>query len=182
MDVRLLAANTARRWIDGNAVIVDTETTGLDRKAQVIEVAVIDCAGRVLLDERVRPTVPIPPEATQVHDITDWDVRDAKTWPLLQDRFREAVAHRCVVIFNSSYDVRILRQTSSAHGLRAPLQASDAECAMRAYADYFHGYSGGRWIGLAAAARQAGVPVGGLHTALSDCRMTLGVIMAMARH
>ncbi len=180
MDVRLRAADTARRWIDANAVIIDTETTGLDRKAEIIEIAVIDCSGRVLLEERVRPTVLIPRAATNVHGITNRDVRDAKTWPLLENSFREIVADRCVVIFNSSYDVRILRQTASAHGLKAPLRARDAECAMLTYTDYFHGYPDGRWIGLAAAARQEGVPADVSHTALTDCRMTLGVIKAMA--
>ena len=181
MNVQLRAAGKARRWVGGNALIVDTETTGLDKKAEIVEIAVIDCAGRVLLDERVRPTVRIPPRATEIHGITDRDVRSAKAWPQLENRFREIVAGRTVVIFNSAYDVRIVRQTAAAHGLQAPLRPRDTECAMLAYADYHHGYPDGRWIGLAAAAKAEGVAVHGQHTALEDCRLTLGVILAMAR-
>jgi hypothetical protein len=33
-----------------NALILDTETTGLDGDAEVVELAVIDCAGSVPLD------------------------------------------------------------------------------------------------------------------------------------
>src|SRR5690606_37121994 len=46
----------ARAWLAANALILDTETTGLDADAEVVELAVIDCAGAVLLDTLVRPS------------------------------------------------------------------------------------------------------------------------------
>ncbi len=44
-------------------MILDTETTGL-YDAEIVELSIIDTAGNVLLDTLVRPTRPIPAEAT----------------------------------------------------------------------------------------------------------------------
>jgi DNA polymerase-3 subunit epsilon len=63
-----------------NALILDTETTGLDGDAEVVELAVIDCAGSVPLDILVRPIGPIPVEAAAIHGITDAMLADTLTW------------------------------------------------------------------------------------------------------
>ena len=47
--VAAAAVERARAWLAANALILDTETTGLDGDAEVDELAVIDCAGTVLL-------------------------------------------------------------------------------------------------------------------------------------
>ena len=69
-----LAAWAAAALTDPNLVILDTETTGLYDPARIVDIAVTTAAGDVLLDTLVDPGVPIPPEATAVHGITDADV------------------------------------------------------------------------------------------------------------
>ncbi|ELA9868094.1 3'-5' exonuclease, partial [Vibrio parahaemolyticus] len=61
-----------------NAIILDTETTGLDSQAEIVEFTAI-CAhtGKVIVNELVKPTCSIPAEATAIHGITDEDVKDA---------------------------------------------------------------------------------------------------------
>jgi DNA polymerase-3 subunit epsilon len=54
------AVERACAWLATNALILDTETTGLDDDAEVVELAVIDCAGTVLLDSK-RSMNPILP-------------------------------------------------------------------------------------------------------------------------
>lgn len=54
--------------MDRNALILDPETTGLDGDAEAVELAVIDCAGTVLLDTLVRGVdqAVVPPAAIPI--------------------------------------------------------------------------------------------------------------------
>ena len=75
-----------------DAVVIDTETTGLDpRKARVIELAAVRLsAGKLLADERFRQLLRpademIPAETTRIHGIDDAMVAEsplfAEAWP-----------------------------------------------------------------------------------------------------
>lgn len=54
-----------------NYIILDTETTGLDNTAEIVEISVINDQGEVLLDTLIKPTKPIPGDATAIHGITN---------------------------------------------------------------------------------------------------------------
>ena len=184
------AVERARAWIAANALILDTETTGLDDAAEVVELAVIDCAGTVLLDTLVRPSGPVPAEAAAIHGITDAMLADAPTWSEIHARFCDLVEGRQVVIYSREFDVRVINQTARRYGLQAPqgfdlvLDPGSIHCAMQAYAEFRGEWSAekGRyqWQKLSAAAEQQGVTVTNAHRALGDCLMTLGVVRAMA--
>lgn len=62
-------------------VILDTETTGLDTMAEIVEISIIASDGHVLLDTLIRPSNPIPPAATAIHHISDLMVVAAPTFP-----------------------------------------------------------------------------------------------------
>lgn len=71
-------------WLEVNALILDTETTGLGddaEVAEVVELAVIDCAGAVLLDTLVRPSGRVPAEAAAIYGITDAMLADLARAP-----------------------------------------------------------------------------------------------------
>lgn len=174
----------ARAWIEQNALVLDTETTGLDETAEIVEISLIDCHGTVLMDTLVRPRLQIPDEASAIHGITGAMVTNAPSWLQIRSQFLELVAGRPVVIYNADYDTRIINQTNAAYGL--PWLALDARCAMLAYAEYWGQWDERRcnwkWQRLTAAAEQQGVsPEGQAHRSLADCRMTLGIIRAMAQ-
>jgi hypothetical protein len=62
----------ARRVVEeGEALILDTETTGLEAHDEVIQLAIVDMRGNVILQSLVRPTVPVGTEARTIHGITD---------------------------------------------------------------------------------------------------------------
>ena len=180
----------ARAWLEANALILDTETTGLGDDAEVVELALVDCAGAVLLDTLVRPSGPVPAEAAAIHGITDAMLAGAPTWSEILARFCDLVEGRQVVIYNREFDVRVIRQTAHRYGLPAPqgfdleLDGSAVHCAMQAYAGFHGEWSEEkgqyRWQRLSAAAAQQGVTVTNAHRALGDCLMTLGVVRAMA--
>ena len=68
----------AHHWI-----ILDTETTGLDENAEVIQIGVTDGAGKVLMDNTpCKPLRPIPAEATAIHHITNEMVQNCRALPI----------------------------------------------------------------------------------------------------
>lgn len=177
-------AEKARRWLAQNSLIIDTETTGLGDNAEIVEIAVIDCRGAVLLDTLIRPSVAIPAEATRVHGIDDSMVASAPTWAEVHDQFCRLITGRRLVAYNSEFDHRLILQTMRAAGLTLPYFS--VECAMLAYADFWGEFDPergrNRWQKLTGAAAQQGVECDGLaHRAKADCLLTLGVIHAMAR-
>ncbi|NDD11792.1 MAG: hypothetical protein EB072_03880 [Betaproteobacteria bacterium] len=54
-------------------VFLDTETTGLSPSSgdKIVEIAIVDGSGRILLNSLVDPGRAIPWHATNVHGITD---------------------------------------------------------------------------------------------------------------
>ncbi|ENO74751.1 Exonuclease RNase T and DNA polymerase III [Thauera sp. 27] len=188
--VREASSRQARAWLEVNALVLDTETTGLGDDAEVVELAVIDCAGVVLLDTLVRPSGPVPAEAGAIHGITDAMLADAPTWSEIHARFCGLVEGRQVVIYSREFDTRVITQTARRYGLPAPqgfdlvLDPGRIHCAMQAYAEFRGEWSAEkgryRWQKLSAAAQQQGVTVTNAHRALGDCLMTLGLVRAMA--
>lgn len=176
----------AQQWLRDNVLIMDTETTGLGDDAEIVEVTIIDTAGRVLLNTLVKPRSVIPASATAIHGITNEMVATAPSWPHVCRSLYDIISGRKVVIYNSDFDTRILDQTNDDWGITIhfKIERPTFECAMLAYAEFYgqnseHG--GYKWQKLTTAAEQQGVIIEGTpHRALSDCLTTLGVIKAMA--
>lgn len=183
------AIEDARALLAASPVIVDSETTGLGGDAQICELAVITADGAVALDQRIKPTVPIPEEVAAVHGITDADVAD-------MPGFREAVAGEAelllenpqltLAIYNAPYDLRLIDQ-SYGPGERKPKYSRrpNVICVMDIYSR-FHGefnerYGSYTWQSLAKAAEQCGLSFSGpSHSALADARMTLDILRTIA--
>ena len=158
--------------------MLDTETTGLGDDAEICEITILDVTGAPILDTLVRPTRPIPVEATAIHKITDAMVASAPSWPEVAEQYAAIVAGRTVVAYNAAFDARLLRQTHQLHGIAAPVLT--AVCLMRMYAKWHGEYDRDRddwrWLKLTDAAAECGVLVEGAHRAFADAHMTLGVL------
>lgn len=167
--------------VDPMTVFLDTETTGLDGMAEIVDIAVIDGQGAILLDTLVRPTRRIPAGATRIHGIRDEHVAAAPTWDDVFSRLVPIVKGRRVVVFNADYDRKIIRQCCTESGLSLP--QSTWQCAMRAHAEYMGepGWKGKgfRWHKLENAALAFGIPPGG-HRALADAEACRLVVQRMA--
>jgi DNA polymerase III subunit epsilon len=158
-------------------VFLDTETTGLDDRAEVVEVAVIALDGRVLVDSLVRPTIPIPGTATAVHGIGPLDVADAPTFAELWSKLAAAIEGHVVVIYNAAYDIRALHQSARACSIGLLPWTSPHFCMMTAYAEYWGDWSDWhgnyKWQSLSAAAAQQQLVVPtNLHRAGADAELT----------
>lgn len=176
----------AQQWLDQDCLILDTETTGLGEDAEIVEITIIDTTGKPLINTLVKPSKTIPAEATAIHGITDAMVMNAPLWTEICHKVGALMSGRTVVMYNASYDARLLDQTDLIWGVIPDLKngLADFQCAMRAYAEFYGQCSergGYKWQKLTAAAEQQDIKIqGAAHRALSDCLTTLGVIKAMA--
>jgi len=182
-EYRTRALGWAYAVLQQPLVVLDTETTGLNRHDQVVQVAVIDAAGEPLLLRTVRPSVPISRDASRVHGITPDMVRDAPTFPDIYDELRAVLADRTIVAYNAKFDRQMLNQTCAAYRLEK-FPAQSWHCAMLRFAEY-HGqwdYSrrSFRWQRLGDACVLLNILCTDAHSALGDARMTLRLVQRMA--
>jgi DNA polymerase III epsilon subunit-like protein len=170
----------------GNYLVLDTETTGLGDQAEICQIAVIDDQGQTLLDTFVKPTRPIPSDATVIHGITDEMVSNAMGWKHIGLELALIIARRDVIIYNANYDLKMMRQSGEAAGVHTSGWGNIAtfHCAMNTFAevygDWNYRYSSWKWKPLATACYYYDIPVTSAHTALGDCRMTLAVAKKIA--
>ncbi|MEQ1965604.1 3'-5' exonuclease [Xenorhabdus nematophila] len=177
------ASVVAETWVNLEPVILDTETTGLGERDQVIELAVTDIWGDVLLNTRLRPTVKISPHAMDVHGISEADLTNEPMWPQIAPALAQLLSGRHVVIFNSSFDSRLLRQTAGAFGDHMPWwEEKNLLCAMTLASDAFGSTNRHGTISLADATYQAGVVwKGRAHSAATDAIATADLVTEIAK-
>ena len=101
----------ALKVIQSRPVYLDTETTGLEKKDEIVEISIIEFDGSILLQSFVKPASPIPAEATSIHGITNSDVQKAPPWPFLWPTIRSLLYDRMIAAYNSPFDLRMMHQT-----------------------------------------------------------------------
>ncbi|MFH1738393.1 MAG: 3'-5' exonuclease [bacterium] len=178
---RIEVIQEAKRIVAFNPIYLDTETTGFQSTAQIVEIAIVDSGGQVLLDSRIHPTFPIPPDATGIHGITDADVEDAPSFLNVAPAVFDLLHERVCVIYNSAFDSRMLKQSANLYqASRGMFDGHFAmSCAMCLYADFLQ--EGGKWQKLGNAARQCHIPVPErLHGAAVDAKLTREIMLYMA--
>ncbi len=162
------------------AVVLDTETTGLDaRAARLVQIGAVRVAnGTVSQDDRfetlVNPGVPIPPTATNVHGISDADVADAPTFAAVARQLDAFIGDAILVGHTIGFDLSILQREFVTAGLSwkvpRPLDVRMlAELALPTLAQY----------DLDGLAHALGVDIVGRHSAMGDARATAAVYHAL---
>lgn len=155
--------------------IVDTETTGLGTHDEVVEIGVVDGDGEVLMDQRVCPTVVISKPAANTHGILNYMVAKEPAFfevlPILQQCWEA----RTVIMYNRSFDMRMLEQSASAWGAVLKQYHVQVECAMEMYAMY-----NGVWNDQYGSYKWVKLGHGGTHGAVEDCQATLRALREMA--
>ncbi|MEG4959839.1 MULTISPECIES: 3'-5' exonuclease [unclassified Microcoleus] len=171
---RVSAVLWAREQLTQNDwVILDTETTGLD-DAEIVEIAIIDRLGEILLDRLIKPTISIPVEVTEIHGIRDAMVADAPTFPEVYPRIDAALKDKRVLIYNSAFDIKILNYCCKLHGLPILKFKERSDCLMEWAAQW-----GGDWSYYYEDYKYFPLPGGG-HRALADCMAAFELIKRMA--
>ncbi len=96
-------------------VFFDLETTGISiTKDRIVEVSFLKIypnGKEEIKSRRINPEIPIPPEATQVHGITDEDVKDCPTFKQVAKSLAQQLDGCDLAGFNSSrFDVPMLAE------------------------------------------------------------------------
>ena len=185
MDDRAKAVQVARKWMQHNPLFLDTETTGLDGKAEICELSILDTTGSILMDTLIRPFQTIPQEATDIHGITNRMVAEAPTFAEVLPKLRKILLGRKVIIYNLTYDLRLIEQSAKAYGLNLDLNYAVCYCAMRLYAQFYGKWSkkhnSYHWQQLKNAALQCGIKLPRhLHRARVDAELTRQIVKHIA--
>lgn len=159
------------------AIVLDTETTGLEpRTARIVELTIVEYeTGDLLFHCRFDPEVPIPPDATAVHGITDEMVVGLP-------KFREHAATIALILgradamigFNPQYDKGMVGGEFSRLGMSC--QLPPAICSKRLWSKH-------EPRNLTAAYKRFVDPAGfsGAHGSMADTLATRAVMLAQVR-
>src|SRR6185295_12031722 len=105
------------------AVVLDTETTGLDpAKARIVEIAAVrisagrlDAAGG--LRRLVCPGEPVPPEASRIHGLDDAALADAPPFKMVWPEFLDFVGGSVLIGHTLGFDLAVLKRECAQAGL-----------------------------------------------------------------
>ncbi|MDV0844687.1 3'-5' exonuclease [Klebsiella quasipneumoniae] len=174
------AGTLALDWLRQLPVFIDTETTGFERFAQVIELAITDASGNVLFESKLRPTVTINPKAQEVHGINLSSLKSAPTWPQVAEKVRSLLDGRKIIAYNAPFDSRMMKQTAAAFGDPFGWWSDDnVLCAMKLSVDAFDIPK--KTLKLADAMAYAELSwQGKAHTALADTQAMARLVSAIS--
>jgi DNA polymerase III epsilon subunit-like protein len=164
-STRKSAIQKAREYQASRAVFLDTETTGLDARAEIIEICVMDHSGEILVDTLVKPTRPIPSDATLIHGITNQMVQQAPSWPEVWPLVQAAILGRYIGIYNADFDLRMVKQSHLCHAIAWDFPVQRVFDVMKIYSEY---QGNSRWVSLDVAGRQSGISLPNSHRARAD--------------
>lgn len=178
------AISIAEKILKKNPVYLDTETTGLDNNAEIIDISIIDHNGSILIDSLVRPVNLIPREATEVHGITNSMVKSAPKWDELWPRIIDILDGQVLGIYNADYDLRLLKQTCRINSVDWQEPYSDFFCIMKLYAKYYGEWNdyhkSYKWQSLENASKQQNINLQNTHRAKDDTLLTRALLHHIA--
>ena len=181
---RLQAVRIARSIIDLRPIYLDTETTGLRDNDEIVEIAIIDQDGKLLLESLIHPARRIPPDAMAIHHITDEMVRDAPRWSEVWPKVEALMTERQVAIYNADFDLRMMKQSHRIAMLPWRMPQAKFLCVMKLYAQFYgdwDSYRGNyRFVSLEVAGRQSVIPLRNTHRARDDAALTRALLHHIA--
>jgi DNA polymerase-3 subunit epsilon len=180
---RRAAIAQAQIELNKKPIYLDTETTGLNERDQIVEICLLEHDGSIAFQSLVKPTIKIPPDATRVHHITEAMVSAAPTWPEVWPQIETLLTMRRIAIYNAEYDLRLMKQSHLAHGLFWSPAISHF-CIMKLYAQFrgdWNSRAGNyRWHSLDDARAQCGLGLPNAHRAHADTLLARAVLHYVA--
>jgi len=180
--VRVTKREIAISWAksklrENNVVFLDTETTGIDKDARIVDLGVIDNKGNVLINILLQPDIPMPDGATAVNGITDSMLKDCPRFVQVSSSIKKILKGKTIIAWNSPFDKRMVENEFKKIG--EVFEDCTWEDEMPMYASYSNKPKRNK---LCIAAEECGIIEEQSHRAVGDCQFTLEVLKYMANH
>lgn len=174
-------------WAELPIALIDVETTGMDSSNdRVVEIGIVIARGGEIVDRKnwlVNPGRPIPKEASDVHKITDDDVKDAPPFAAVAREIAAALAGCVPAAYNASFDRAFLGSETARAGVTDALPP-----ALRRNVDWVDPLvwarelqQGERSRALGEVAARLGITLENAHRASDDAEAALRVMLALGR-
>ena len=179
------AKQSAKQWAvdrlaDPNTVIIDLESTGIlrqDPNTEIVQLSVINTAGRPILTMMLKPDRPMGEEVQAIHGITNEMVQDKPFFLQVAKVISAYLEGKHVIAYNADFDIALLMHMFDKYQEPRPKLAA-ASCAMDQYSAWV-----GEWSKKKNDVKWQKLPnLSGMasHDALSDCISTPKVMQKMA--
>jgi DNA polymerase-3 subunit epsilon len=180
---RQLAIEQAKEILTFRPLYLDTETTGLDSKDEIIEIAIIDDDEQVVFESLVRPSQPIPSSATLLHGIRNEDVQSARPWPIVWQQVQLVLHNQRVVIYNAEFDLRLMQQSHARYRMPWNVKVASFDL-MKLYAQFRGEWDerrrSYRYHSLANAGVQCKISLPNAHRAVADTLLARALLHYIA--
>lgn len=115
-------------------VILDTETTGLGKYDEIVEISIIDLDGNVVYDSLVKPDRRITFDAYKIHGISDDMVEEFPSFEAQWDDIYKVLKGKTIIAYNAKFDIRMIKQTLDIYKITPP--RLNSLCMMELCASY----------------------------------------------
>lgn len=173
----------ARQKLEQKPVYIDTETTGLNRTDEIIEISIIDFDGSELLTRLIKPSQSIPSEAYKIHGISNEMVKTAQAWPILWPLVRGHLYGRVIAAYNATFDQRMMEQSHGRYRLpwREKLEFLDVLTLFSEYVgEWDQNRVSYRYFKLEEAGRYFNIALPNAHRSTADALLTRAVLHSIA--
>lgn len=173
----------AARVLAQKPIYLDTETTGLEKTDEIVEITILDDGGGVLFNSLVRPSQPIPQKASAIHGISNDEVQKAAPWPILWPQIRPLLVGKVIVAYNSDFDHRMLQQSHARYRMpwKETLSFFDL---LKLYSQWRGEWDPQRrswkYFSLDAAGKSANIALPNAHRATADTLLTRALLHYLA--
>jgi DNA polymerase-3 subunit epsilon/CBS domain-containing protein len=176
----MIAVTYATPLISLDAVVIDTETTGLDpRTARIVEIGAVRLAHGSIeagsgFRQLVDPKEPIPAEASRIHGIGATKLQGAPDFPQAWPQFRSFAGDAVQIGHTVGYDLAVMKSECARAGLswQSP-RTLDTQLLSQIARPDLAGYS------LEEIASWLGVEISERHSALGDATTTARIFHAL---
>jgi DNA polymerase-3 subunit epsilon len=176
-------------WAKGSFAVIDFETTGLDPSVdRVLEMGVVCFDEGVLTRSHnwlIHPGMPVPPEASAVHGITDEMLAEEPPFAALWPEIEPILAGYLPVAYNAGFDKKFLLAELGRLGVStwddAGPPATQAEVEWIDPLVWVRELQAGMGAKLGDVCERMGIPLDGAHRASNDAEATGKVLLALAR-